>query len=179
MSRSVRISLKTARDILEIEESHHGQSVLVDLRVLRGLKELRAAMEPKHSVRASAARRVVKRATKKEKRQSVRAAVMARADGHCEYCGTDSPVVPLHMDHMFGRIRQPETERTCWALCSQHHDLKTRNFPSAAHWFQHFAFHCESAGFPEEAALALKERDWHDAKNAASEAASMTRGAQP
>lgn len=143
--------------------------------VVAAFRDLEAAIKPKKFVKLARVRRTQKKATRKEKRTDVRAAVMARADGNCEYCGSESPT-PVHLDHMFGRIRQPETERTCWALCAQHHDLKTRNFPSAAHWFQHFAFHCESCGFEEERALALKERDWHDAKNAASEASALSRG---
>jgi 5-methylcytosine-specific restriction endonuclease McrA len=131
-------------------------------------------MEPKKFVRASAARRVVKRATKKAKRQGVRALVMARAEGRCEHCdAAETNFSPLELDHFFGKARS-ESAETCWALCRQCHRNKTDNTPSAASWLMAFITHAGFSGFTDARNMAVRRLN---AMELVARATSMTRGA--
>jgi hypothetical protein len=114
---------------------------------MRDLDELRAALKPSPKARAfSRAKREAKKTKaqgKKEKRQSVRAAVFERAGGECE-CGCGrvfGPADPGELDHFFGKAREESVE-SCWALTRWCHHQKTVNAPSAAEWLARFAGHC-------------------------------------
>jgi hypothetical protein len=174
--RSVRISLKTARALRELgyRPGH------VTNEQLRALQDLESAMEPKRSVKAATGRRVAKRATKKAETSDIRHAVMKRAKGLCEYCGTlGSAYNPLTLEHMFGRVRAPQSVENCWALCLDCHRRKTDGRPHSRFWFEMFSAHCRLHGYEEQAARALKDGNWRQAKKDADEAraASVTRGA--
>jgi hypothetical protein len=148
--RSVRISLKTARALRDLVAQFPAT-------LERELRELSDAMAPKKSVRASAARRVVRQATKKEMRAEIRTALEARANGSCEACGMSERFSgPLEWDHMFGRVRVRESERSGWMLCHTCHRDKTANRPSAATWLEAFVGHCERYGYREEAGMATR-----------------------
>lgn len=170
------ISKRTAREILAWFEDR--ADVIESGRVVR---ELRKAMEPKRSVKSSRLRRVAKKQTKKAARQDVRAAVMERAGLRCECCGDGGTIFnPLTLEHMFGRVRVPETVENCWALCLACHHRKTDNIPSAVFWFEAFAKKAEARGDHAAAATARRDGEWRQAKKDADEArraASMTRGA--
>lgn len=146
--RTVRISLKTARRLLEVCELPDNLVSAVQLSAVGALK---AAMSPKRSVVASRKRKDSKKKTKREETAEIRAAVMKRAaGGWCEAGRDECPPPSLELDHFFGR-RGPQSERTCWALCWRCHKDKTSNFPSAGEWLRRFIDHCQKYGYHAEA----------------------------
>lgn len=83
--------------------------------------------------------------TRKEKTSAVREAVMKRAAGFCEGCGSAPTAFnPLELDHFRGGSlkRSRESVAGCWALgrlCC--HRPKTLNRPNAEYWRAHFRMH--------------------------------------
>jgi 5-methylcytosine-specific restriction endonuclease McrA len=156
MSASVRISAKAARSAYEHLDPASPAA-----------KELKAALA--HASRASATRRTLrkpkeaKRKAKREARGEVRAAVMDRAHGRCECCGSGDGL--LELEHFFGRARAESLE-TCWALCRACHRSKTDNDPSAAWWLKRFARHCEHYRYSEAEARARKRLAFVEARGA-------------
>lgn len=146
--KSVRISAKTAQVALDI--------LVPSQWTNRAIAELEAALKPKRSVKLARARKAVKAKTKREETAEIRAAVMKRADGACEACRRlFTEDMPGQMDHMFSR-REPQTERSCWALCFGCHKIKTLNSPSAEAWLRGFWGHALKHGFREEAERARR-----------------------
>lgn len=156
--RSVRISLKTARYLVGVLglSNHSGDQSAV--------RELRRAMEPKRSVKLAKVRKTAKRATKKEETAAIREAVMARADGRCEDCGSSG--CPLELDHAFGRGHVQQTERNCWALCGPCHREKTNNRPNAAYWLKRFTLHAQKHNLTREQQMALRRLAFVEARAA-------------
>lgn len=153
MSGSVRISRRTAAYVLEVLEQE--QAVEMGIRVGQAIAELRAAMAPKKSVRLAHKRVAAKKRTKRAETKDVWTAVMDRALGACEACQAQAGP-KLQLDHFFGRVRVPQSERNCFALCPACHREKTDNVPSAAHWLEKFVAHAERHGFTEEAGMATR-----------------------
>jgi 5-methylcytosine-specific restriction endonuclease McrA len=151
VTRSVRISWKTARAIL----SHVGSCAEPGFFAFEA--ELRAAMAPKRAVVAAKKRKAAKKTTKKEQTAAIRDAVMNRAGLFCEGCAS-MPLYanPLTLDHFFGRVRVKQSERNCWALCLACHRQKTNNNPSAERWLERFITHAEAHGYREEAGMATR-----------------------
>lgn len=91
-----------------------------------------------------------KKETRREKVSAIREAVMARAKGHCEYCGVHHS--PLEMDHALGGSsrRVLESVAGCWGLCLVCHRAKTVNAPSAEYWLEKFLKHSSRHGYDAE-----------------------------
>lgn len=150
--RSVRISLKTARALLEMLGEHPWSDN--QQAVLRAGEELRAAMAPKRSKAVSGPTRrqarETKRLTKKEETAAIRAEVLRRAEGICELCesaGADD----LH--HAFGRVRQRQSVSNTLAVCRPCHRALTNNVGGAAHWLDLQAMRFRNLGYAETARL--------------------------
>lgn len=137
-----REALSLAKDLLKV---HPGHSVAT-----RWLERLtRKPVKRSLPGRSLEAKREEKRATKKEHRAEVRAAVMMRAGGRCERCGEYGELLDaLEWDHFFGRHEGDETIERTWALHRTCHSLKTRGSPSRGHWLDAFTAHCERHGYP-------------------------------
>jgi hypothetical protein len=153
--RSVRISLKTARRLMELinrDSVPAGSS-------FEAINGLRRAMEPKRSIKASRVRKTAKRATKKEETAAVRDLVMERADGFCEACeiNFDPDLRPGELDHFWGRGKEKQTAENCWALCRGCHRAKTDNVPSRSYWLAQFGNHCAVKGYDRQCARANRE----------------------
>lgn len=107
--------------------------------------------------------RAAKKAKTKRKTASVKAQIMKRAKGECEYANV-RPGKPcsgeLQHDHFFGgKDRIPrESVETGWALCHWHHHLKTLNVPDKAHWDAAFYDHCGIKGIPHPPELEPQNR---------------------
>jgi hypothetical protein len=82
-------------------------------------------------------------------RRAVRQAVVTRAGGRCEACGTHVTAASGELDHFFGRARSESVE-TCWLLCPGAvgcHRSKTDNQPSRRWWLERFRRHAVLHGF--------------------------------
>lgn len=88
--------------------------------------------------------------------------VMARAAGICECgCGTMAThLMPLEMDHFWGRGKRPQSVENCWALIRQHHRQKTDNKPTAKEWTEKFRSHALKRGYLNEAREAYRRILW-------------------
>lgn len=78
----------------------------------------------------------------------VRAAVLARAKGRCEF--DLKPLNAGEVDHMWGRAKAAESVENCWLLCVDHHREKTDNLPSRVAWLEAFSDHCRRHGYGVE-----------------------------
>jgi 5-methylcytosine-specific restriction endonuclease McrA len=161
VSATVRLSLRAAKAIA-------ASGVLTRMTTSHSaMAELDAAIAK--ASRASATRRTLrkpkeaKRKAKREARGEVGAAVMDRAHGRCECCGSGDGL--LELEHFFGRARAESLE-TCWALCRACHRSKTDNDPSAAWWLKRFARHCEHYRYSEAEARARKRLAFVEARGA-------------
>jgi hypothetical protein len=155
VTRSVRISWKTARAIL----SHIGSCAEPGFFAFEA--ELRDGMAPKRAVVAAKKRKAAKKTTKKEQTAAIRESVMWRAGGLCE-CGCGRQLnanqfsYAAELDHFFPKARTRQTVKTCWALTLHCHRRKTDNNPSAEHWLERFITHAEAHGYREEAGMATR-----------------------
>ena len=71
----------------------------------------------------------------------VRAAVLSRANGHCECpCGESLETFGGELDHAEGR-KYPETVENCWMLTVDCHYQRTNGIPSAVFWLKAFQRH--------------------------------------
>lgn len=78
----------------------------------------------------------------------LRAAIFARARGRCEAgCGRFITPESGHMDHFFGRAKQPESVENCWALCLACDEAKTVNSPNARTWLLAFMRFADRYGY--------------------------------
>lgn len=161
MSGRVSISRKTALALVVAA----GPSCRDDPFYRRAYDELCSALKPKKSVQASRKRRAQKKTEHRAETSDVHAAVMMRAGGRCDNCRCESP---LDLEHMFGRVKTPQSERNCWALCRGCHRAKTNGSAPWA-WFRVFAILAEKRGFKREAATALRDADWLESKAEARE----------
>ena len=81
----------------------------------------------------------------------LRAACFARARGKCEAgCGRFITEESGHLDHFFGRAKQPESPENCWALCLTCDEAKTVNRPDARTWLLAFMRFCDLYGYGVE-----------------------------
>lgn len=128
--------------------------------------ELAAALKPKTRKPWATLKKdkAKKKRTKRDETAEIRAAVMKRADGRCEHCGTHFQ--RLELDHAFGR-RGPQSERTCWALSPYCHKSKTNWTGGAAFWMAIFADHCERHGYEDEKSRALNRHAFVTARTEA------------
>lgn len=145
MTASVRISRKTARLALDI--------LVPDPITNRAIAELTAALAPKRVKpirKQRLAAKKAKRASKKEARSDVRAAVVARANGACE-CGCGGwfgfGFAAETMDHFWGKARSESLE-SCWALRWDCHQRKGAG-PSAE-WLGRWMRHCLKHGYAQQ-----------------------------
>ena len=162
MSARVSLSRKDALELL---------SFVADLDGNAAVNRLRAALKArpkKVAARKEKRQGVAKtKADKRDETAEIRAAILARAGGECEYCGAVATAHnPLELDHMFGRIRLPQSTQSCWMLCRLCHRAKTSGDPTAASWFWRFAGHCTKHDYFAEYNLAAKNAEWAIAKSA-------------
>lgn len=156
MSASVRISRRWAAILLAVVERGRDHGNRVETQVV---DELRRALEPRP--RSSAVRKTEKKRRAKSKdTKSIRAAVMDRARGCCEQCGSSGRADNwLELDHQFGRVRARQSIRNTWMLCARCHRQKTNSEPSALRWMQAIANHAENHGYGLEAQAARARAD--------------------
>lgn len=112
-----------------------------------------AALKPKRSVAPARKRRESKKKSHRDEMGAIRVAVLTRAGGLCEQCGTAQE--RLECDHFYGgsRRRSEQAVETVWALCHYCHRSKTRNEPSASFWLERFINHSATYGYPTGPAL--------------------------
>lgn len=122
MSR-VSISRRAAQVFWDLSLNRWGGS---DAELGRAQEELERAMQPKRSVKAAATRRTAKKTTKSMETKLIRGAVMARAGGLCEVCGS----VGSELHHALGRVRVKQAASNCLCLCESCHREITRSGPS-------------------------------------------------
>lgn len=172
MAPSVKISRRVAAVLLDfLDEGFRGDRAVEELRRALDVRPRKAFVSAPTRKQTKAKKDRAKRQTTKE----IRAAVMKRANGWCEACGsaliysTNAPT----LDHMVGRKRAPQSERNCWALgwrCC--HARKTDNIPSANHWRHAFIAHASRHSFFAEAAMVRAEMEKKEAKDELSNGAS-------
>jgi rubredoxin len=159
MSGRVSLSRRCVQSLLNLAST--GSSAYVQ-HWKREADELRAALVPKAkswrapAKKAKAEKKAAARAEKNAETSRIREEVFKRADGRCEHCGWSFKVSHGEMDHAVGRGKAQQTLENCWALCPMCHREKTNNDPSAAHWLEAFAEHCNTYGYRVEQARALK-----------------------
>lgn len=148
--RAVRIPYKHAIAILRCRAS--GARLVQDSEAFDALLR---AVQTKPAVRQRRLEKKGRKASKREETARIRAEVFARADGRCEHCSfaLDNNG-PGEMDHFFGRGKERQTVRNCWALCRLCHRRKTNNWPDAALWLRAFFNHAHRLEFWTEAAKA-------------------------
>lgn len=139
MSR-VSISLKTANLCRDI---------LVPDRITNGaIRELESAIAHATRVRPGLKKAEKVRGQKKRAKaagtKGIRAAVMLRANGLCELCQM-GPADELH--HVFGRVRQRQSEINCLGICRGCHFNVTHSIPTAVYWVDRQADVFERLGF--------------------------------
>lgn len=110
MSGRVSISRKTAQALVVAA----GPSCRDDPFYRRAYDELCSALKPKKSVQASRKRRAQKKTEHRAETSDVHAAVMMRAGGRCDNCRCESP---LDLEHMFGRVKTPQSEGEYCPTC--------------------------------------------------------------
>lgn len=160
------ISKRTLKAVLDFCESGGRNGVQVSIA---SIHEMRRALKPKKSVKASRVRRETKRLTKREETAEIRKAVMRRAEFQCECCGAvATSLMPLELDHFWGRGKAQQTECNCWALCHHCHHDKTNNAPSAAHWLREFAMHAQKYGLSVERQTAIRRLAFVETRGALS-----------
>jgi hypothetical protein len=155
MGRSIRISLKCARMLLDWLGDQRANPALQPY-----LDELRAGLgdNPEHPIRNVAQKffGASRRPSKEEKRDvtaSIREACLQRAGGKCE-CGCGVPAVDwdkgysfpeakAELDHFAGRGKVKQSVETCWILRANCHREKTDSRPDAATWLRKFIAHCD------------------------------------
>ncbi len=157
MSRSIRISERTGRAILDLIG-------LLDPRRVNqaAASELRSALVPRRSVAAAAKVRGQKKRAKKSQTSDIRAAVFERAGGKCE-CGCGgvafTPYDLGELDHFWGRSKERQSVENCWALCRLHHQAKTRGYPGRTDWLCAFITHAKRHGYHEQVEKAQDQLD--------------------
>lgn len=173
MTRSVRISMKAARAILDhLDRYGHHEATPAG----RGREELRQAMAPPRVRPVRRVPRVLKSAARRQETADIRRECLRRAGGVCE-CGCGQSLAleesaPWEagfpeLDHMFGRGngRLPQSSETCWLLRADCHRQKTRNEPDAATWWKKFLVH---ATRQVAATSGVEQAQWAKVANAAS-----------
>lgn len=171
-SKRVSISLKTARHILTALDEGGYPVCAADMRAAI------AASAPKKAPIAHRKEKAAKDKAHAVETSDIRAAVMERAGYVCEHCATpETNFNPLTLEHMFGRIKTPQSVENCWSLCLSCHRKKTDGIPSAVYWFQAFAIHCKTHGYAKQARAALGDGEWRQAKKDADAArVALSRG---
>jgi hypothetical protein len=125
-------------------------------------KDLRSLL-PRRVLKAKPSKvaRAERKAASRDEDAGVRGAVMTRAMGRCECCGSPEA---LEVDHFFGRARD-RSVTGCWGLCSQCHRDKTDNRPSRKWWLGRFQRHALFYGYGTKAegvnALIAKDEGKH------------------
>lgn len=94
----------------------------------------------------------------------IRREVFARAHDTCEVEECSSPAT--EMDHFFGRGKEKQSTKNCWALCSPHHRMKTDNDPNPSWWLIEFVGHTRTHGYRQEEARAYKKLQFRQAQRA-------------
>jgi 5-methylcytosine-specific restriction endonuclease McrA len=137
MSR-VSLSSKHAQLILDAWNGVPGAA----MRVEPALKAIRSALSPKprsSQVKKTAA----KKRTKAKDTKSIRAAVMARAEGRCECCGAEeTDFDQLELEHMHGKVRVKQSTESTWAVRHSCHQKKTGWKEGRDVWLERFIAHC-------------------------------------
>ena len=96
-----------------------GDGIMGELDKLEA--EIRASGKRKAS-KATPSPQAVRRDERKERAPEIRAAVMARADGKCEWCGREGFVLEwAHVIDGHGSKRQHEAENTTAGACADCH----------------------------------------------------------
>jgi len=164
MSASIRLSRRTAINILAMAANFaavHGKDSTAQTRALA---ELERALAPRP--RSSAVRKTEwKRRSKSAELKVIRVEVEKRAGGKCENCGARfSPASPAELDHQFGRVRAKQSVRNCWMLCRPCHRARTNNSPSATWWWARISTWAHALNYRAtmEAACVLAEK--HEAR---------------
>ncbi len=142
---SPAISKRSASALLKIVENLVGTH---DAAVRRAAEELRHSLRVRPGLKLAKTRRANKKRAKTVETRSIRAEVMARADGVCE-CGCRtvfSALAPAEMDHFLPKGRYPQTVETCWLIRADCHRAKHKSQPSPEYWLQKFLKHCEKHG---------------------------------
>lgn len=173
MARSVRLSAKTARWLLDMYERAPASNNVV-------VQELRAALAKLSRVRTRKAptkkAKTAKRKTKRQATKDVHAAVWARSGGRCEACEKFlGSFDPGEMDHFEGKARS-ESAETCWRLCASCHRRKHAAEPSRASWLRAFLAHCCRYDYT---APALKASDELEAEADIQTAAAISKAVSP
>ena len=108
-----------------------------DVRKL--VAEIDHALAPSEAKRKARKRRLQAKSERREEVSAVREAVMLRAGGRCENCGS-TPATPLQLAHIHGGAyrRAEESVLGCVAMCWVCHKNQTNNEPSAAYWLKRF-----------------------------------------
>jgi hypothetical protein len=144
--RSVRISMKTARAALDALTGefpgyagrHWGEAAVA----------LKAAMEPKRSVKLARARKEAKQEAKWRGSARLRAKLIEVSGGSCELCerkGCDP-------HHALGRKNAPESFENCLWVCRACHEAVTNPSDGGAYWFRRQAEVFEGRGCHKTAA---------------------------
>jgi hypothetical protein len=99
----------------------------------------------------------------------IAAAVLIRADGHCEACGcpfNESDMrLRRELDHAEGRAVSESVE-TVWALHAKCHADRHASRPSKAEWLKRWADFCARQGYREAYARAFEKLRWAEQKAA-------------
>lgn len=128
MTASVRLSAKSARYVMDALGAIPGMPTA---QLIKAVFELEQGLKPKKAKQLRRQRKEAKRQTKREVTAIIRANVFARAGDECELCNL-ATASDLH--HALGRIREPQAEDNCLAICRCCHRLITDNNPSAVFW---------------------------------------------
>jgi hypothetical protein len=177
MAAASKLSPRDAKRARELAEWVEGlENVGFSYEWAKGeARHLLLALAPRrrvsHAPRSPGETREQRKATKRSVERANRAAVMARADGHCER-ETGEPGRPLgpcgmvavERDHFWGRSRDESVEGS-WGLCRLCHRAKTENRPSRAYWVWSFARHAMRHGYDAQVTKAMMAIQFEEAQH--------------
>lgn len=123
--RSVRISWKTAQ---ALKDAINSAGFVCGSDTERAMKELRAAVRPRPSLRKARQTKAKKRVAHNAETSDIRQEVFARAGGLCEMC---KGAGPTDLQHCLGRIKRPQAVNNCLALCRLCHREATKKTQDA------------------------------------------------
>lgn len=158
MSASVKLSLKSARWLLDIG---YAQSRASNNLVSQELRQAIARAERTSEVKARLRKpKAAKKRSKREETSALRAMALARASDRCEACGAEPLSAaalfrPLEMDHFFGRGHVAQELANVWILCARCHRAKTDYQPTRREWLEEFVRHTYRYGYEAARVRAL------------------------
>lgn len=175
MTASVRISAKDARDILAFFHEDNTPPPFLCPTIDRIRAALKPSQKKKLVRKANKAARETKTKSKRDETAQIRGVVFKRAEAcsppwamgpACEVCRAR---LASEMHHAMGRVWVKQSERNCLAVCGRCHKRITDNrrgngrHDAAACWAE-VAVALQRLGFDIEAAAAMGEAEYHDAK---------------